>query len=245
MITVTMLAKNCERTLDDSLTALRWADEIIVLDTGSTDRTVEIARTFHNVKVESASFTGFGALHNQASALATHDWILSVDSDEIVTAELADEVQQLHLEPHTVYTIPRQNEFNERWIRACGWHPDRVTRLYNRKSTRWSDHEVHESLITEGLEVAQLRCPLRHISYTGVMDMLEKMRLYGDLWAHQYRHKRRSSLPRALLHSTFTFLSSYLLQRGLFFGYEGFLISLYKSHSTFYKYIRLRELNRN
>lgn len=245
MISVTMLSKNSERTIGKALESLRWADEVILLDTGSTDHTLEIAATFHNVKIHKTPFTGFGELHNLATELAAHPWILSVDSDEVVSPELAEELSTLVLDAQTVYSVARHNYFNDRWIRGCGWYPDRCLRLYNRTATRFSSQEVHESILMEGMELVELKGPLLHFSYPNIASLLEKMQLYSDLFARQYRHKRRSSLPKALTHAFTTFFISYLLQRGLFFGYEGFVISLYKAHTAYYKYLKLREANRS
>ena len=163
MISVTILTKNCETTLKKTLDSLISFPEVLIYDTGSTDKTLSIARAYPNVKIAQEKFIGFGPTHNAASAHATHDWILSIDSDEVATPELVQEIQNLALDSTTVYSILRHNYFNGKHIKWCGgWHPDRVFRLYNRKSTRFNDAQVHEKVITNGFKEIPLASPLLH-----------------------------------------------------------------------------------
>lgn len=244
MLSATVLTRDSERSIADTLESLLWVEEVVILDTGSIDRTLEIATSFPHVKIYHSDFCGFGPLHNRATELASHDWILSVDSDEIVSPELAQEIQTLSLNPNCLYSIPRRNFFNGKWIKGCGWNPDRVNRLYNRQSTRFSDDAVHERVLSEGLEVVELKGPLRHTSYTCIADFLDKMQLYSDLFVEQKRGKKRSSLARALLSSWYTFFYSYVAQRGFLDGYEGFVISAFRANTVYYKYLKLAESNR-
>lgn len=241
MIGVTILAKNSARHLSQVLEALRSFDEVLVYDTGSTDDTLKIAQRFSNVRVIQGAFQGFGATHNEASSLARYDWILSIDSDEVVTSQLIQEIRQLTLDPGKVYSVSRHNYYNERWIRWCGWHPDRVVRLYNRKATRFADVQVHEAVETMGLEVVSLRAPLNHYPYFCTADFLAKMQSYSDLFAKQYAGKRKSSVIKAVLHAFFAFFKSYILKRGILGGREGFIISVYNANTAFYKYLKLWE----
>jgi glycosyltransferase involved in cell wall biosynthesis len=243
MLTATVLTKNSERLLRETLDSLIWVDEVIVLDNGSTDGTLAIASRYPNVRMYETEFCGFGPLHNKATELASHDWILSVDSDEVITPELAKEIQELALDPHSIYSIQRQNEFNGRWVKGCGWHPDRVLRLYNRTATHFSDDAVHERLLSEGLRVVELKARMRHYSYTCIADLLQKMQFYSDLFAKQKRGKKSSSLLRAVVGGWYTFFFSYFVQRGIFCGYEGFVISAFRAHTVFYKYLKLKEEN--
>ena len=241
MITATVLTKNSQKTLRECLEALKVFPEVIVLDSGSTDDTLKIARTFPNVTIHTTPFLGFGAMHNYASKLASHDWIFSIDSDEVVTKELADTVLSTSLNPQKVYSIQRANYFNGKQIKWCsGWHPDHVVRLYHRKSTRFSNDLVHEKVIRDSMEIEQLKGPLLHTPYLEIGDFLEKMQHYSTLFAEQNKGEI-SSVFHALVHSWFAFIKSYIFKLGILGGKEGFIISLYNGHTAFYKYLKLAE----
>lgn len=243
MISATILTKNSQKYLKEVLKALSDFDEVLVFDNGSQDQTLDIAKTFSNVRIHHGKFEGFGQTHNVASSLASNDWILSIDSDEVVTEGLVKEILGLKLNKKYVYSIPRNNEFNQTFIRWCGWYPDRQVRLYNRQTTCFSDAKVHESVITKGLTIFDLKEPLKHYSYETIFDFLAKMQSYSDLFALQNCGKKHSSPWIAVGHAFFAFFKSYILKRGIMGGYEGFLISTYNSHTAFYKYIKLYEAN--
>jgi len=239
-ISVTLLTKNNEDTLEATLRSLASFPEILLYDTGSTDKTLEIARTFPNVHVQQGLFSGFGPTHNLVSSLAKHDWILSIDSDEELSPELVAEIHALPLNPTHVYALRRHNYFNGKHIRWCaGWHPDIVVRLYHRKKTRFTDAAVHERVITQGLLTVTLSSPLYHTPYRNMSAFLQKMQTYSTLFAEQ--STTSSSLFKALVHSWFAFFKSYILKRGFLGGKEGFIISAYNGHTAFYKYLKLAE----
>ncbi len=242
MISITILAKNSQETIKETLESLRPFSEVIVLDTGSTDNTMEIAQTFPNVRVFISDFVGFGDTHNIASSHATHDWILSIDSDEILSPELVKELQSLSLNPQRVYSIQRHNYFNGKLIKWCGgWYPDRVVRLYNRKTARFNSAQVHEKIISDGLKEIPLKGPVLHTPYREIGDFLSKMQMYTSLYAAQEKTRKKGSLTQAILHSWFAFFKSYVLKKGFLGGREGFIISAYNGHATFYKYLKLSE----
>lgn len=243
-ISVTILTKNSQKYLLEVLSALHIFSEIVVYDTGSQDQTLEIARRFSNVVIYEGSFIGFGPTHNIASSLAKNDWILSIDSDEIVTPNLADEIRSLKIKRGCVYSLPRHNEYRGKWIRWCGWHPDRQIRLYHRLDTRFTEAQVHEAVDARHLKEIQLYSPLRHYSYDQVGDFLQKMHSYSSLFALQYQGKKSSSLSKALAHGCYAFFKSYILKRGFLGGQEGFEISFYNANTAFYKYLKLAEANR-
>lgn len=243
MISVTILVKNGQRHLDDVLKALQRFDEIIVLDTGSTDNTKEIAKGFANVRLHTSPFIGFGPSHNLASSLASHDWILSIDADEIASNDLVDEIFSLDLQDTNIYRVSRHNFYRGKFIKGCGWYPDCPVRLYNRKMTSFSDAQVHEAIIATGMTICALKNPLYHYPYNSISDFLAKMQSYSTLFAQQYQGKRKSSLTKAVSHGLFAFFKSYVLKRGIFLGPEGFIISLYNGHTAYYKYLKLQELN--
>jgi glycosyltransferase involved in cell wall biosynthesis len=245
-ISATIIAKNSSAHLGKVLAALHWCEEVVLLDTGSTDDTMAIAQRHPNVQLYrlEGAFPGFGRAHQQAVALARHDWILSVDSDEVVSAELAREIASLPLDRRIVYAIPFHNYFNGRRITSCGWHPDRHERLFNRRTTNFCGSEVHERVQTENLFVRRLRHPIRHYSYGSVDDFLRKMRAYSRLFAEQEAGRTSGGPVKALTRGIWTFFKSYVLQRGCLQGGDGFTVSAFKAQLTFWKYLYLNEANR-
>lgn len=244
-ISAAILTKNSARLLPEVLAALAWCDEVIVFDTGSTDRTLAIAASFPNVRTGTLTgpFPGFGVARQRMMSLARNDWILSVDSDEIVSPELAEEIASLDLDPRTVYTIPFQNYYRGRHITTCGWSPDRHERLFNRTVTNFCGSEVHERVQTEKLGVVRLRHPIGHFSYHSTGDFLRKMSAYAQLFADQHAGKKRSSPAKAVARSGWAFFKSFVLERGFLQGGDGLVISAYKSQTVFWKYLLLHEAN--
>jgi len=241
MITATVLTKNAEKSLKKTLDSLVDFPEVLVLDSGSNDETLTIAKTYPNVQVHSSPFLGFGPMHNYAAKLATYDWILSIDADEELSKELADEILGEKLDPEKIYKIQRHNFFNGKHIKWCGgWHPDWVTRLYHRKETSFSEDLVHEKVEPNDLEKQSFKNHLKHTPYLEMSDFLSKMQHYSTLFAEQ-NQGQEGSIFEALLHSWFAFIKSYIFKRGFLGGKEGFIISMYNGHTTFYKYLKLAE----
>lgn len=240
MMSVTILTKNSSETLAKTLDSCRHFPEVLICDTGSSDGTLEIARQYPNVKIIEQRFEGFGKSHNAASEQASHDWILSIDSDEVLSEELQEEIQGLPLDPTSVYSLFRSNYFRGKCMKGCsGWYPDRVVRLYNRKYTRFTDDAVHESVSSKHMRVIHLKGKLLHTPYRSVEHFLAKMQTYSTLFAEQNAGKKRSSFATALFHGVAAFLKNYFLKRGCLNGKEGFIISLYNAQTTYYKYLKL------
>lgn len=244
-ITCVVLTKNSAETLKKTLDSLKTFTQVLVLDTGSTDATLEIAAKYPNVSVEKQPFTTFGALRNLAAEYVSTEWILTLDSDEVLSEKALKEILSLKLDPQKVYSFPRWNYFNDKFMRCCGWYPDRVLRLYNKKAACYSSDFVHERVLFPGLKEQKLSGPLEHYSYRSISDFLDKMQKYTLLFAEQNKYKKTSSPLKALLHSVFAFIKSFILQKGCFCGWEGLIISLYNSQTTFYKYLKLWELNKD
>lgn len=241
MISATILTKNSAKYLQQVLSALKPFDEVVILDNGSSDLTLEIARQFANTRIYTSPFIGFGPLHNLAASYAKNDWILSIDSDEVISELLTQEILQETLNRNTIYSFPRHTYYRGKLIKWCGWYPDRIIRLYHRKMTRFSDDLVHEKILQNSLQEKPFQHPLIHYSYASIADFLTKMQSYSELFAKQQLDKRSSSVSKAITHSLFAFFKSYFLKRGFLGGYEGFLISVYNSHTALYKYLKLYE----
>ncbi len=243
-----MLVKNSERYLAEVLAALADFDEVLLLDNGSTDRTLEIAAGFANVRVCKYGFTGFGPMKNLAASMAKHPWIFSIDSDEVPDAELVASIRAAveHNDPNTVYTLSRLNHYNGRFIKACGWYPDILPRLYHRNYAGFNNRRVHESLqLGPKNHVRSLKGHLKHYSFQNAEGLIQKMQQYSTLYAEENRYRKTSSVFKAVLHSGTSFLKNYFLKRGIFYGADGLIISTANAQGSYYKYIKLYEHNRN
>lgn len=215
--------------------------EVVILDNGSTDDTLEIAKTFPNVKIYEEPFIGFGRLRNRSAKKASYDWILALDSDEALSPALQKELSETHLQRGTVYSFLRHNFYHGKRITGCGWDKDRVIRLYHRSDTEYNEAFVHEAIESKLLKVVECKGPLFHTPYRSTEEFLAKMQHYSSLFAEQYEGVRTSSFQKAFWKGLFSFFRSYFLQKGIFLGKEGFIISLYNGNTTFYKYLKLAE----
>jgi hypothetical protein len=178
-----------------------------------------------------------------AEKLASNDWILTLDSDEEISDSLAYELNTLNLNGGVVYSIPRHNFFNNKWIKWCGWYPDRQFRIYNRTQTTYSNDLVHESIQIDNMRTIPLSSPIFHYSYETMEDFINKMQKYSSLFAKQNAGKKNSSLAKAIVHGAYRFFKSYIFQRGLLGGREGYIISAYNGQTAYYKYLKLAEAN--
>jgi glycosyltransferase involved in cell wall biosynthesis len=244
-ISVTVLTKNSQRYMRKCLEALKDFAEVIVLDNGSIDDTIHIASAFPNVKIHKCEFMGFGRLKNLAAEFAAHDWILNIDSDEIMPPELVEEIRSLDLVDDNIYAFSRKNFYNNKLVKCCGWHPDHVLRLYNKRGTSFSQKLVHEALLVDNpFKVVHLHHAIEHYPFHSATDLIDKMQHYSSLFAKENRGKKSSSPTKAVSRGLFTFVKHYLLQRGCLCGYEGLLISISNAYSVFFKYILLYEENK-
>lgn len=245
MISAVIIVKNGEKYLAECLGSLAQFGEVVVVDTGSTDTTRDIARRYENVRLFEREFIGFGPTKNLAVSLAANDWVFSIDSDEVVTPELSWEMHQLELDEARVYRMPRQSYYDRKLIRGCGWYPDRVLRLYNRQRTEFNDNRVHESVqVPEGMEAVDLESRLKHYPYDSVDSLVKKAQLYASLYAEQNRGRVKASPFKALTHGLAAFFKGYVMRRGYQDGYEGFVISVSQGLAAFLKYTKLYEANR-
>lgn len=242
-VSATVLLKGSPKHLKQVLSSLVFFDEVLIYDNGASEEALKTCHQFSNVKLYKGSFYGFGKTHNLASAQAKNAWIFSVDSDEVVSSDLRKELEGLKLDKKCFYSVPRHNYFQGKWIKGCGWFPDRVFRLYNKETTEFTESLVHERIKTEGLREVLLKHPLKHYSYDTIADFLAKMQSYSQLFADEHRKKRSSSLLKAISHGIFAFFRSYIIKRGFLDGSQGYVISIYNGQTAYYKYLKLHEAN--
>jgi len=242
MISVTVLVFNDEDKIATCLEALSQFAEVVVLDTGSTDRTKELALQFSNVRLFSSPFIGFGPLHNLAISYATHDWILSIDSDEVLSKEAFEELQRIELDRESIYLFSRWNFFGGKRITTCGWHSENIIRMFHKSQTQFSEDVVHEKVLLKNLKSVLVKGPIFHYSYRNIDDFLIKMRRYSTLFVEQHQERKKSSLFKAIIKSWAAFFRSYILKRGFLGGREGYIISRYNADVAYYKYLKLAYL---
>jgi len=242
-ISATVITKNEEGNIADCLETLSWADEIVVLDSESTDRTVEIAKKYTD-KVFVETWKGQGHHKNRATELAQGPWIFSIDADERVTPELAEEIRQVISDPGAeVYAMKRKNIYRNQWIRHSGWYPDRVKRVFKKGETYFNDRVIHDSLETKS-RVGKLSNPLLHYSFRSAEDFLERARRYAYHQAREmHREGKKASLWTALSHAGFALFKAYILRLGFMDGAAGILVAVYEFIGVFYRYMILRELS--
>ena len=245
-VSVTIITLNEAAHVAGAIDSVRWADEILVVDCGSTDGTADIARGKGAVVV-CREWSGYVDQKNFAAERAAHDWIFSLDADERVTPALAAEIRALVAgePPRRGYRVPRVTYHLGRWIRTTDFYPDFQTRLYDRRAARWRGKYVHESVAVDG-PVGRLRHELEHYSFRNLRDQLDRINHYTTLAARQmYESGRRSGPLHLLVHPPAAFLRNYLLRRGVLDGTAGLTISLMNAYSVFLKFAKLWELQRS
>jgi glycosyltransferase involved in cell wall biosynthesis len=240
-LTVTVITLNEAAHIEAALASVAWADETIVIDAGSSDRTVDIARR-HATRVEVREWPGYGEQKNRAADLASHDWILSLDADERVTPELAQEIRGILEHPDAGgYRIPRVTWYLGRWIRSTDWYPDLQLRLYDRRAGRWNLRQVHESVDLGG-RPGRLQHEIQHYAYRDVSHHLATIDRYTTLAADQWTADgRRTSALEAVVHPPLAFLRNYILHGGFRDGAAGHLVSALNSYYVFVKLVKLWE----
>jgi (heptosyl)LPS beta-1,4-glucosyltransferase len=236
-LTVTVITRNESATIDAALESVSWADEVVVVDSESSDDTIERARR-HKARVEVRPWPGFSAQKNYAASIASHDWILSIDADERVSPELADEIKAvLASEPaRRGYRVPRLSHYLGRWIRGTDWYPDSQMRLYDRRAAEWNGRRVHESVSLKEGEPGRLRHDLQHFPYRDISHHVQTIDRYTTLAAEQMAADGRTpSIAGVVLHPPFAFLRNYILRGGFRLGSAGFVVSALNTYYVFLK----------
>ena len=242
-LSVVIITRDEAANIQDALESVAWADERVVVDSGSTDETARIAREA-GARVETHPWAGYAAQKNHATALAAHDWVLSLDADERVTPALADEIRAVLASgpPAHGYRIPRVTRYLGRWIRSTDWYPDPQLRLYDRRRAHWADVLVHESVVLDG-PPGRLRGELEHHPYRDIAHHLRTIDRYTSLAAEQMRKNgRRAGVSDLALQAPAAFLRNYLLRGGVRDGATGLLVSILNSIYVFLKFAKLWEL---
>ena len=246
-LSVILITRNEEANLADCLASLEGiAQQVVVVDTNSSDRTLEIAKSYGAAIAQPPDWPGFGPQKNRALDLATGEWVLSLDADERLTPALKSEiVTAIHHSAHVdCFAIPRLSWYCGRFIRHSGWNPDYVDRLFKRGSARFSDDLVHERLIPSG-QVAKLENPMLHYSFMNYSQVLQKIDRYSTASAEQAFAKGKTSTPlKAVLHGAWSFFRTYFLRAGFLDGPQGFTLAMSNAQGTYYRYVKLWHLIR-
>lgn len=239
-VSVIVIAKDEEAAIGDALRSAAWADEIVVVDGGSSDRTVEIAQGLGARVVVREDWAGFGVQKNRALDAATHEWVLSLDADERVPDELRAEIAAAVAKPaHDAYEMPRLSRYCGRFMRHGGWWPDHVTRLFRRGKARFSDDLVHERLVIDG-STGRLANHLVHYAFDDFEEVLRKVDQYSTANARMLHQRgRRGSLTSAIAHGAWAFFRTYVLRAGFLDGRHGFMLAVSNAEGTYYRYLKL------
>ena len=246
-ISATIVTLNEERNIARAMASLKpCVDEVVVVDSGSSDRTCEIAAEMGG-RVVREEWRGYAGQKNFAAACAAHDWILSLDADEELTVELAAEIQALRAggdRSEGGWTMPRRARYLGRWIRHSGWYPDRKIRLYHRGRGAWKGERVHESVEVAGA-VGELRSDLLHFTCDSLNQHLLTIDRYTSLAAQEIAESGKAAPFRRLaIDPPWTFVRSYFFQGGFLDGVHGFVIAAMAGFYTFLKYAKAREIAR-
>ena len=244
-LSVIVITRNEQANLDACLSSVsEIANEIVIVDSLSTDETLSIANAYNAVISSPTDWPGFGAQKNRALDLATQDWVLSIDADERLSKELRDEIRSVLSHPASdCYDIPRRSFYCGRLINHSGWNPDYVTRLFKRGAARFSDHLVHERLITK-TPPRKLNSPMFHYSVINFSQVLNKIDRYSTDSAQQaFLSGKKSSVLNAVFHGLWSFIRTYIFKLGFLDGSHGLALSISNAQGSYYRYLKLWLLN--
>ena len=248
-ITATIITQNEERNIVRCLDSLQGiADEVVVVDSGSTDKTEELCKKY-DVRFEKQPWQGYSEQKNYANGLATNDWILSIDADEALSDELRNSIislKQTEISDTDVFSVDRLNNYCGHWIHHCGWYPDRKIRLFNRNAKRWTG-EIHEILADTASATAEhlLHGDLLHFSYYSVEDHIRRADKYSTLTAQEaFRKGRKASAAAIWFKPKWKFFRDYIIKGGFLDGYAGYQICKISAFTTFMKYSKLRKMQK-
>jgi len=245
-ISVYIIAYNEVEKVTATIESARWADEIVLVDSWSSDGTPELATSL-GARVVQVDFKGFGDLRNQAIAACSHEWIFSLDADERCTEEVAMEIRRLMSDPNSadVYRVPRRNFFMGRWIKHSGWYPNyRQPQLFRKGRMSYDQKAVHEGyLLNTSKPVGHLKNAIWQFPFKNMSEVMHKANRYSTLGAQRIA-ERRLSMGNALSHGIWAFVKHYLFKLGFMDGWAGFVIALQSFEGTFYRYVKAIEIQK-
>ncbi|NOY87794.1 MAG: glycosyltransferase family 2 protein [FCB group bacterium] len=246
LISAVIITKNEEKNISRCLESIKWVDEIILIDSQSDDQTVAIAQKY-NARVFSPEWKGYGKAKKEGVNYASHDWILSVDADEVVSEELKKEIQAV-LDNNSFYAgyyIPRKTQFLGRWIKHCGWYPDYVLRLFRKSRGNFNEAYVHEKVVLQG-DTTRLKNELLHYSYPDLESYFKKFNRYTTMGAEEaFQQGIKTGWFKIAIKPVISFFIHYIMKQGLRDGMEGFLVSVLSSLAVMVKYAKLKEKVKN
>jgi len=242
-LSAVIITKNEERNIERCLRSVSWVDEIVVVDSGSQDRTLDICRQF-GCKIIETEWLGFGPTKQHAVNAATHDWVLSIDADEEVTPELQEEIKTVLQQNQHMngYRIRWLSYYIKKWVRYSGWNKQYKLKLFNRQYGHFNDSLIHEKVVLEG-PGAKLKHVLKHHTYPDLATFTRKMDSYAEMGARMlYEKGKEGSLWSAYLHGMATFIKMYFLQLGFLDGKVGLILASNYAFAVYYKYLKLWEM---
>jgi glycosyltransferase involved in cell wall biosynthesis len=241
-VSAVIITKNNEQTIQDCLTSILWADEIVIVDSGSTDKTIEICKSF-NCKIVSTPWLGFGKTKQLAVNNASNEWIFSIDSDEVCSPALRDKIMSvLENSEYDGYTIKRTTFYLGKPIKYCGWQRDFPLRLFNKEKGTFNERPIHEYVELNG-SIGRINSILYHYSFPTLSSHFQKMDSYTDLSAEEaYSEGKKSSIVAAVLNGVFKFIKMYFLKLGLLDGTAGFVLCKNSAFGVYLKHLKIYEL---
>jgi len=238
-ISVIIICKNEATKIKRCLESVKWADEIVLLDSGSTDNTLAIASDYTDKIFTNTDWQGFGPQKRLAEGYAANDWVLAIDSDEIISEELRNEIIEKikTADEKEVFRLNRLTHFCGKYIKHSGWYPDRIVRLYNKKHYHYNDAYVHESVDCKEAKKTNLKGAFFHYTNDTLEAYINKRNSYAQAWAeNQHKKGRRTNFLSIILHTLFSFARHYIFRLGFLDGYHGFMIAVIQMQYTFNKY---------
>ena len=243
-ISVVIIAKDAATYIATCLDSTQSFDDVVLYLNNCTDNTADIAKTYNNVNIIEGYFDGFGSTKNRAASYAKHHWILSLDADEVLPKDIAQTSTKISDDDYKVYTLLRSNYYKNMQITHC-WKIETLVRIYNKRTTGFTDSKVHEKIITENFQIENINSTIKHNPYSTISDFIIKIDRYSSLFSADKVGKQNSSPLKAFSNATYTFFKTYLFKRGFLDGYPGLIISVTHATNNFYKYMKLYEANKN
>ena len=245
-VSVIIIVKNGEEFIERALKSSVWANEIIILDSGSSDNTLEISKKYTNNIHISDTWPGFGKQRQNAQELATSDWIFMLDADEEISSNLKNSILQAVDGDPAIYQVNRLSEAFGKPVKHSGWYPDWINRLYPKNITSYNDALVHETLVIPGqYKPLKIHGTLRHNTYKNMQDYYGKMSIYIDAWSTQNINKKYGGLFIGILRGTWAFIKMYILKLGFLDGRIGFILAVLRAETTTMKYVDLAIKNKS